>query len=134
MADVSGLLSERKKWIHLFESIPSILFCVALSDYNRVVFGERSSNRMAESLVLFDSVINSRWFGRSSVILFLNKIDIFQQKLPNVPLETFFPEYTGGADVIKGVKYILWRFMQANRARLSVYPQCVRRLFFPSQH
>lgn len=25
----------------------------------------------------------------------------------------------------KGAKYILWRFMQANRARLSVYPQCV---------
>ncbi len=39
------------------------------------------------------------------------------------PLENYFPEYTGGADVNKGAKYILWRFMQANRARLNVYPQ-----------
>jgi len=39
------------------------------------------------------------------------------------PLENHFPEYTGGADVNKGAKYILWRFMQANRARLNVYPQ-----------
>ena len=98
-------------------------------------------NRMAESLVLFDSVINSRWFLRTSIILFLNKIDIFRHKLrrvshwrhsvcapgePNisqVPLERFFQEYTGGPNVNKATKYILWRFMQANRAKLSVYPQ-----------
>lgn len=39
---------------------------------------------MAESLVLFDSVINSRWFLRTSIILFLNKIDVFKNKLPKV--------------------------------------------------
>ena len=42
----------------------------------------------------------------------------------------YFPEYTGGSDVNKAAKYILWRFMQANRARLSVYPQYVFS-FFP---
>jgi guanine nucleotide-binding protein G(i) subunit alpha len=96
---------------------------------------------MAESLVLFESVINSRWFLRTSIILFLNKIDVFKSKLPKVrastfslsfashpstpqvPLERYYPEYTGGSDINKAAKYILWRFMQANRARLSVYPQ-----------
>lgn len=39
---------------------------------------------MAESLVLFESVINSRWFLRTSIILFLNKIDVFKNKLPKV--------------------------------------------------
>ncbi|KIM77504.1 hypothetical protein PILCRDRAFT_76640, partial [Piloderma croceum F 1598] len=34
----------------------------------------------------------------------------------------YFPEYTAGPDINKAAKYILWRFMQANRARLSVYP------------
>ena len=28
----------------------------------------------------------------------------------------------GGPDVNKGAKYILWRFTQLNRARLSIYP------------
>ena len=42
-----------------------------------------------------------------------------------VPLERYFPEYTGGSDINKAAKYILWKFMQANRARLSVYPQYV---------
>ena len=105
-------------------------------------------NRMAESLVLFESVINSRWFLRTSIILFLNKIDVFKSKLPKVrsapsnrpldanvchwyrlhvqvALEKYFPEYTAGPDINKAAKYILWRFMQANRARLSVYPQYV---------
>lgn len=122
MVDVGGQRSERKKWIHNFESVTSIIFCTALSEYNQVLLEEKNQNRMAESLVLFESVINSRWFLRTSIILFLNKIDVFKNKLPKVPLDRYFPEYTGGADVNKGAKYILWRFMQANRARLNVYP------------
>ncbi|THH00498.1 hypothetical protein EW145_g7071 [Phellinidium pouzarii] len=125
MFDVGGQRSERKKWIHCFESVTSIIFCTALSEYDQVLLEEAGQNRMVESLVLFESVINSRWFLRTSIILFLNKIDVFKSKLPKVPLEKYFPEYTGGADINKAAKYILWRFMQANRARLSVYPQQV---------
>ncbi|KAF9575070.1 Guanine nucleotide-binding protein alpha-2 subunit, partial [Lunasporangiospora selenospora] len=51
-------------------------------------------NRMAESLVLFESVINSRWFLRTSIILFMNKIDLFSTKLPKVPLDKYFADYT----------------------------------------
>ena len=113
------------RWIHCFEAVTSIIFCVALSEYDQVLLEESGQNRMAESLVLFESVINSRWFLRTSIILFLNKIDLFKVKLPKVPLEKYFPEYTGGADVNKAAKYILWRFTQLNRARLSIYPQWV---------
>ncbi|KZS94899.1 guanine nucleotide binding protein, alpha subunit [Sistotremastrum niveocremeum HHB9708] len=122
MFDVGGQRSERKKWIHCFESVTSIIFCTALSEYDQVLLEESSQNRMAESLVLFESVINSRWFMRTSIILFLNKIDVFKQKLPKVPLERYFPEYTGGPDISKAAKYILWKFVQANRAQLTIYP------------
>ncbi|KAJ7083886.1 guanine nucleotide binding protein, alpha subunit [Mycena epipterygia] len=123
--DVSGQRSERKKWIHYFESVTSIIFCTALSEYDQLE-EERGVNRLRESLSLFESVINSRWFIRTSVILFLNKVDVFQRKLQEIPLERYFPEYTGGSDLGKAVKYILWRFMQENRARLSVYPHLMR--------
>ncbi|KIK70458.1 hypothetical protein GYMLUDRAFT_149766 [Collybiopsis luxurians FD-317 M1] len=122
MFDVGGQRSERRKWIHCFESVTSIIFCTALSEYDQVLLEERNQNRMTESLILFESIINSRWFLRTSIILFLNKIDVFKKKLPKVPLERYFPEYTGGNDINKAAKYILWKFMQANRARLSVYP------------
>ncbi|CAA7263786.1 unnamed protein product [Cyclocybe aegerita] len=122
MVGVSGQFSERKRWIHCFESATSIVFCTAMSDYDQVLLAERTQNRMLESLVLFESVINSRWFRRTSIVLLLTKIDVFKNKLPKVPLEFYFPEYTGGSDINKAVKFILWKFMQANRARLSVYP------------
>ncbi|KAG6839941.1 hypothetical protein C0991_010173 [Blastosporella zonata] len=122
MVDVGGQRSERKKWIHCFESVSCIIFCTALSEYDQVLLEEKSQNRMTESLVLFESVINSRWFLGTSFVLFLNKIDVFKEKLPKVPLEAYYPEYTGGADVKKATKYVLWRFLRANRARLMVYP------------
>jgi guanine nucleotide-binding protein G(i) subunit alpha len=34
LLDVGGQRSERKKWIHCFEGVTSILFCVALSEYD----------------------------------------------------------------------------------------------------
>ncbi|RYP55831.1 hypothetical protein DL771_012298 [Monosporascus sp. 5C6A] len=125
MFDVGGQRSERKKWIHCFENVTSIIFCVALSEYDQVLLEESSQNRMMESLLLFDSVVNSRWFMRTSIILFLNKVDIFKVKLPRSPLGNYFPDYSGGNDVNKAAKYLLWRFNQVNRAHLNLYPQYV---------
>lgn len=140
MFDVGGQRSERKKWIHCFENVTSIIFCVALSEYDQVLLEESTQvsqptrsergqptdnqqNRMMESLVLFDSVVNSRWFMRTSIILFLNKVDLFKQKLAKSPLSTYFPDYSGGNDVNRAAKYLLFRFDQVNRARLQLYPQ-----------
>lgn len=122
MFDVGGQRSERKKWIHCFENVTSIIFCVALSEYDQVLLEESSQNRMMESLLLFDSVVNSRWFMRTSIILFLNKVDIFKHKLGRSPLSNYFPDYSGGNDVNKAAKYLLWRFNQVNRAHLNLYP------------
>ncbi|KAI9012886.1 guanine nucleotide binding protein, alpha subunit [Gaertneriomyces semiglobifer] len=122
MFDVGGQRSERRKWIHCFEAVTSIIFCVALSEYDQVLLEESTQNRMAESLILFESVINSRWFLRTSIILFLNKTDLFKIKLARNPLEKYFPEYKGGPDINKAAKFILWRFTQTNRARLNIYP------------
>lgn len=143
MFDVGGQRSERKKWIHCFENVTSIIFCVALSEYDQVLLEEsnqvkppgcvedacslaliqRSQNRMMESLVLFDSVVNSRWFMRTSIILFLNKVDLFKAKLARSPLGSYFPDYSGGNDANRAAKYLLWRFNQVNRAHLNLYPQ-----------
>ncbi|KAJ7846555.1 heterotrimeric G protein alpha subunit [Mycena leptocephala] len=120
--DAGGLRFECKKWMHCFDSVTSLIFCVALSDYDQVLEEEKRVNRMRESLYLFESVVNSRWFLRTSVILFLTKFELFKEKLPRIPLAHHFPEYSGGNDLQKAVKYILWKFLQENRARLAVYP------------
>lgn len=59
MYDVGGQRSERKKWIHCFDNVTLIIFCVALSEYDQVLLEENTQNRLVESLNLFDSVVNS---------------------------------------------------------------------------
>jgi len=50
MFDVGGQRSERKKWIHCFENVTSIIFCVALSEYDQVLLEESSQvRRMVKS-------------------------------------------------------------------------------------
>jgi hypothetical protein len=46
MFDVGGQRSERKKWIHCFENVTSIIFCVALSEYDQVLLEE--SNQVGQ--------------------------------------------------------------------------------------
>ncbi|KAI9025063.1 heterotrimeric G protein alpha subunit A [Phycomyces nitens] len=122
MLDVGGQRSERRKWIHCFEAVTSVIFCVAMSEYDQVLLEETKQNRMLESLALFESIINSRWFLTSSIVLFLNKQDLFESKIQKAPLSICFPDYEGGNDPKKAAKYILWRFLQTNRARLTIYP------------
>ena len=52
-------------------------------------------NRMHESMKLFDSICNNKWFIETSIILFLNKKDLFGEKIKKSPLTICFPEYTG---------------------------------------
>lgn len=120
--DVGGQRSERKKWIHCFDNVTAIIFCVALSEYDQTLLESPTKNRLEESLNLFESVVNSMWFRRTAVILCLNKIDLFIEKLPYSPMKKYFPDYVGGANVNKAVKYILWRFKQLNRANLNMVP------------
>ena len=48
-----------------------------------------------ESMKLFDSICNNKWFTDTSIILFLNKKDLFGAKITHSPLTICFPEYTG---------------------------------------
>ena len=52
-------------------------------------------NRMLESLRLFDSICNNKWFSNTAIILFLNKKDLFEVKIEKSPLTVCFPEYGG---------------------------------------
>lgn len=46
-------------------------------------------------MALFQTIINYEWFEKSSIILFLNKIDILQEKIMHSHLVDYFPEYDG---------------------------------------
>jgi guanine nucleotide-binding protein G(i) subunit alpha len=121
MIDCGGNLSTGKKWVHQFEGVTSVLFVVDLSSYDQVLPGDSFKNRVVEALELFESVINCRWFLRSSIILLLNNFERFKQKLVTRPLRDYFCDYSGGNDINRTAKYILSRFNQVNRAHQNLF-------------
>ncbi|EST05659.1 Guanine nucleotide binding protein (G-protein), alpha subunit [Kalmanozyma brasiliensis GHG001] len=122
--DVGGQRSERKKWIHCFENVTAVLFCVALSGYDSCLVEDKDSNQMQEALMLFDSICNSKWFTRTSMILFLNKVDVFRQKIAYSSVKHYFPDYEGDDQDFNAARnYFKSRFCRLNRSSTKeVYP------------
>ncbi|XP_033335549.2 G protein alpha q subunit isoform X7 [Megalopta genalis] len=115
MVDVGGQRSERRKWIHCFENVTSIIFLVALSEYDQILFESENENRMEESKALFKTIITYPWFQHSSVILFLNKKDLLEEKIMHSHLVDYFPEYDGPQNnAISAREFILGMFVDLN--------------------
>eukprot|EP00769_Ergobibamus_cyprinoides_P003934 gnl/Ergobibamus_cyprinoides/544.p1 GENE.gnl/Ergobibamus_cyprinoides/544~~gnl/Ergobibamus_cyprinoides/544.p1 ORF type:complete len:241 (-),score=59.81 gnl/Ergobibamus_cyprinoides/544:54-776(-) len=115
--DVGGQRNERRKWIHVFDGVDCLLFVVALSDFDQVAPDSPTQNRLQEALALFAEVVNSRWFAGVSVILLLNKVDLFSQKIQSgCDLRHCFPEYSGGPDVERAKDFIARQFLATNRS------------------
>lgn len=120
--DAGGQRSERKKWIHCFQNITTILFVLAISEYDQMLFEDERVNRMHESILLFDTLCNSKWFVKTPFILFLNKIDIFELKLVKSPLKKYFPDYNGNpTNVDEALKFFEQNFLKLNRTSKPIY-------------
>lgn len=122
MFDVGGQRNERKKWINCFEEVSAVIFVAAISEYDQVLYEKATQNRLAEALALFDEIANSRWFDHTAMILFLNKRDLFTEKIARVDIRqtlsdgsVLFDDYDGGCDYESGLKYILRCFISRNR-------------------
>ncbi|KAI8534964.1 hypothetical protein RHMOL_Rhmol10G0138100 [Rhododendron molle] len=114
--DVGGQRNERRKWIHLFEGVTAVIFCAALSEYDQTLFEDESKNRMMETKELFDWVLQQPCFEKTSFMLFLNKFDIFEKKVLNVPLNVceWFKDYqpvsTGKQEIEHAYEFVKKKF------------------------
>lgn len=87
---------------------------------------------MQESLKLFDSICNNKWFTDTSIILFLNKKDLFEEKIKKSSLTVCFPEYTGqwestsrfAVDLV-WLALTLIRFLSLSVCLLAYAPVCL---------
>mmetsp|Transcript_6665 Transcript_6665/g.8771 ORF Transcript_6665/g.8771 Transcript_6665/m.8771 type:complete len:357 (-) Transcript_6665:257-1327(-) len=118
MYDVGGQRNERKKWIHCFDDVTAVIFVAALSEYDQALFEDASTNRMVEAIELFAEICNNRYFHNSSMILFLNKRDLFAEKImiKDIKSVLHFSDFPGGlGDFEVGVQYFLNQFLKVNQ-------------------
>lgn len=108
LIDVGGQRAERKKWIHCFENVTTLLFVGVLAEYDLMCFEDNSTNRMMETLQLWEQMCETHWFRESNFILFLNKRDLFDAKIDRVALSTCpaFKDYTGPNNFSAGCQLI----------------------------
>mmetsp|Transcript_19476 Transcript_19476/g.21785 ORF Transcript_19476/g.21785 Transcript_19476/m.21785 type:complete len:382 (+) Transcript_19476:61-1206(+) len=106
VVDVGGQRNERKKWMHCFDDVRAILFCVNLAGYDQVLFEDSSKNRMHESLELFQKVCNNKLFESTPIFLFLNKKDLFESMVKEHDMAATFEEYDGGMELGPALNYI----------------------------
>ena len=57
--DVGGQRSERKKWFNQFSSVTAVIFVTAISEFDQKLYEDDHTNRLKESIDLFDTTINN---------------------------------------------------------------------------
>jgi hypothetical protein len=116
MVDVGGQRSERRKWIHCFEAITAVIYFIGISEYDQMMLEDEHTNRMHDSLQLFETIVNSKWFVESAFILFFNKKDLFEEKIKHRPLSICFPKYSGPNEYEPATSYIQAKFLETNKS------------------
>ncbi|XP_041820476.1 guanine nucleotide binding protein (G protein) alpha v1 isoform X3 [Chelmon rostratus] len=117
MYDVGGQRTERRKWIGCFEDVRAVLFVVSLSGYDMTLVEDPSMNRLQESMKLFSAICNNVFFRSTSMILFMNKIDLFQDKILHSGrhLRLYLPQFKGAdCDVDSAARFIAATFVSLN--------------------
>jgi GTPase SAR1 family protein len=121
--DVGGQRGERKKWEKAYDGVKILIFVVGINEYNMVCYEDDKTNRLLESLYLFEQICNGGWFRDTPIMIVFNKIDIFQAKIGKIPLGSYFDDYNGGYDFENAIKYLENLFYsknKENRERINI--------------
>ncbi|GMJ06981.1 extra-large G-protein 1 [Hibiscus trionum] len=81
-------LGEKCKWLEMFEDVDIVLFSVSLTDYDEFSLDSNGvrTNKMLASKQLFESIVTHPTFEKKNFLLILNKADLLEEKIEQVPL------------------------------------------------
>jgi GTPase SAR1 family protein len=121
--DVGGQKNERRKWFNCFQNVHAIIFLVAISEFDQVLWEDNSSNRMLDSIQLFAQIVNDQTFKDAAILLFFNKSDLLREKIKRVNLSKC-PEWedfdgTSSADFEQVTNYFRRKFLHAVDPRMT---------------
>lgn len=113
LVDVGGQRSERKKWLHCFGSVTAVIFLTAINEFDMYLEEDLKTNRLVESLKLWKALTSSQFFKQTPFILFLNKSDIFKEKIERIPLKNVFSDYAAYSETCKDMSEFekAWKYI-----------------------
>merc|ERR1711991_939122 len=85
-----------------------------MNSYDMRLYEDENVNRMHVAIQLFDEIC-SKWFRSTALVLFLNKSDLFKEKIERVDLKVCFADYAGGCNYANGSASLQQKFKSLNR-------------------
>ncbi|EST07202.1 Guanine nucleotide binding protein (G-protein), alpha subunit [Kalmanozyma brasiliensis GHG001] len=114
--DVGGSRSQRHAWASYLDDVGSIIFLAPLSAFDQPLVEDPGVNRLEDSFALFSQVVSNPLLRGASIVLFLNKIDLLEQKLRSgIQLGRYWAAYQGDNDF-----EAVWRWFRGK------FRDCVR--------
>jgi len=128
ITDVGGEAMERQKWFEIIEHYSRLpqrspicmIFLVAVDEFDtQVIYQDRARNRLNESADIFLQLRSLQWIPReTNFILFLNKVDVFREKIQTVHIGDHFPKFNGfPRDYDSGIQFIESLYVSDKRGR-----------------
>ncbi|KAF5558535.1 guanine nucleotide-binding alpha-3 subunit [Fusarium napiforme] len=113
--------TQRRKWIHiLVDDAACLLFICDLAIYDQGLLEDETVNRLREYFLLFDSLVNSRWFTHTPFFVILSNVSAFRRKILQSPLSKWFPQYDGGSDADTALEFMRDQFLELAKAEQNV--------------
>ena len=73
----------------------------------QVLKEDQKTNRMHDSLELFEKIVNNAFFAEKPFIVFFNKKDLFEDKVKTKSIRVAFPRYQGAQnDIAESADFI----------------------------
>ncbi|CAD6193673.1 unnamed protein product [Caenorhabditis auriculariae] len=115
--DIGGQRIDRRKWATMYDGIDAIFFCLAISEYDQTMNEDLVTNRLTDSLNLLQKISSEpKFLKNSDIFIFLNEVDVFCEKLNEIPLQNFQDQYHGNSSE-EALKFIEDMAIQAMAGR-----------------
>lgn len=124
ITDVGGERAERENWIDfLAQRVTCVIFLAAIDEYDTYLVTENGQtvNRLSESIDLFRQIQLQNYLKHTTFILFLNKKDIFEEKIKTSHIVDHFEDFHGfKGEAVAAYEFIRTKFHETqpkNRPR-----------------
>ncbi|KAJ7138460.1 G-protein alpha subunit-domain-containing protein [Mycena crocata] len=122
--DVGGSRTQRHNWLSFFDQVDAIIFLAPMSCFDQYLREDSSVNRLEDSVALWKTICSNTILQRVSLILFLNKYDIFDRKLKSgIQLSKYLPSYKDRLNDVQTASSYLRSQFRGIHKRLSPSPR-----------
>ena len=83
----------RRMWMDMFDDLAGVMFFVAANEFDQTLPEDGATNRLRESLALFETILTYPWFKSVPIVLILNKCDLLSEKIKAKNIGDYFSNF-----------------------------------------